>query len=103
VINWISCTKRGLLGPSGSVIGITGVLVTGLSSINKSQKVWRFIQFLPTLFFKGRSASVPSPIILIAYSWWGDNATETFMGKALRLLNLQKDISDYSWAYWQLW
>jgi hypothetical protein len=29
----------------------------------------------------------------------GDNAAETFMGKALRLLNLQKDIRDYSWAY----
>jgi hypothetical protein len=32
-------------------------------------------------------------------SWRGDNAVETFMGKALRLLKLQKDISDYSWAY----
>jgi hypothetical protein len=29
----------------------------------------------------------------------GDNAAETLMGKALRLLNLQKDISDYSSAY----
>jgi hypothetical protein len=29
----------------------------------------------------------------------GDNAAETLMGKALRLLDLQKDISDYSSAY----
>jgi hypothetical protein len=29
----------------------------------------------------------------------GDNADETLMDKALRLLNLQKNISDYSSAY----
>ncbi len=29
----------------------------------------------------------------------GDNAAETLMDKALRLLNLQKNISDYSSAY----
>jgi hypothetical protein len=29
------------------------------------------------------------------HTWRGDNAAETFIGKALRLLNLQKDISDY--------
>jgi hypothetical protein len=32
-------------------------------------------------------------------TWRGDNMAETFIGKALRFLNLQKDISDYPWAY----
>jgi hypothetical protein len=36
-----------------------------------------------------------SKILMDILRWRGDNAAETFMGKALRLLNLQKDISDY--------
>ncbi len=38
-------------------------------------------------------------LIILAIISRGDNAAETLMDKALRLLNLQKNISDYSSAY----
>jgi hypothetical protein len=41
-------------------------------------------------------AGLPSPMLQASR---GDNAAETLMDKALRLLNLQKNISDYSSAY----